>query len=178
MSLRIPLIARKDTSKKEKCHPEDVGKKGGLVCSRNGLCSAVRGAVLCLWCWSEELCDKDVTVSKTLEGGVPCPSQWWSPRENAEDLGTENFSIPAHLHLQPVYYPHAHCSTAQVRQFCSNFAQAAHSWRFVYFPAGFWLLSWRSKIYSQMCLSPTFKSNCNPWFKKQTALFISLSSKL
>lgn len=28
--------------------------------------------------------------------------------------------------------PHAYCSTAQTRQFCSNFAPAAHSWSFIF----------------------------------------------
>uniref|UniRef100_A0A8C0KLD5 Phosphatase and actin regulator 1 n=1 Tax=Canis lupus dingo TaxID=286419 RepID=A0A8C0KLD5_CANLU len=80
----------------------------------------------------------EARISFNLGAGKDEPVAGLSPPPH---LGTENFSIPAHLHLQPVYYPHAHCSTAQVRQFCSNFAQAAHSWRFVYFPAGFWLLS-------------------------------------
>lgn len=56
--------------------------------------------------------------------------------------GHRNFSIPAHLHLPPVYYASRlllHCSNWAF--FCSNFAPAAHSWGFVYFPAGFWLLS-------------------------------------
>lgn len=174
MSVRIPLKAksRKTPARKRNAIRRMLERREG-DCS--GLCSAVRGAVLPLWCWSEGLCDSDMTVSG---GGVPSPSKWWNPRENTEDLATENFSIPAHLHLPPVYYASRLLLHAQIRQFCSNFVQAAHSWRFVYFPAGFWLLSWRSEIYSQMCLSPAFKSNCNPWFKKQTALFISLSSKL
>jgi hypothetical protein len=67
---------------------------------------------------------------------------WWNSMENIEDLATKKFSIPTHLHLLPVYYTPRlllHCSNWAF--FCSSFVPAAHSWGFVYFPAGFWLPS-------------------------------------
>lgn len=103
--------------------------------SRWRLCFAVRGAVLSVVLKHRAVrhrqgckLDSRGRSAQSLRDGIP-----WK-RHNIWPLKTF-LSLPTYV-CRLFTTPHAYYSTVQIGRFCSNFAPAAHSWGFVYFPAG------------------------------------------